>query len=117
MSQDYTKELGILGSKLGEILVMVVDQDKIETAAGLMNKYSKEFHDSIQTETATEKISEQFDHFINSEMSVVETLGVSDKQFKPVRKLLLNEMYKFRKDILKLEPKEPKKYGLANRTR
>jgi hypothetical protein len=115
MSQDYSKELGELGSKLGEILVMVVDQYKIETAAGLMNKYSKEFHESIKGETSQEKIAEQFDHFINSEMSVVETLGVSDKQFKPTRKLLLNEMYKFRKDVLKLEPKEPKKYGAKNR--
>ena len=113
MSKDYTKELGDLGSKMGEILVMVIDQDKIVTAAGIMNKYSMEFHDSIKDETSPEKVAEQFDHFINSEMSVVETLGVSDRQFKPVRKLLLSEMYKFRKDILKLEPKK----NTAPRTR
>jgi hypothetical protein len=105
MSTDYTKELNDLGQRLGEILLIVVDPAKISTAAELMNKYSKEFYNNIKNETSSDKIGEYFDHFINTEMSVVETMGISEKQFRPTRKLILNEMYRFRKDVLKLEPK------------
>ena len=112
MSKDYTKELGDLGQRLGEILLMVVDPVKISTAAELMNKYSREFYDNIKNESSNDKVGEYFDHFINTEMSVVETLGISEKQFRPTRKLILNEMYRFRKDILKLEPK-----AIANKNR
>ena len=109
MSQDYQKALGDLGQRMGEILVMVVDTNKISIAAELMNKYSKEFYENIKAETNPEKVSTAFDHFVNTELSVCETLGIPPTQWKPTRKLILNELYAFRKKTLALEPKLIKK--------
>ena len=106
MSEELTLALNNLGKKMGDILVMVVAPEKLQTAADIMNTYSKEFYTNIKDEKSPDKISESFDHFVNTELSVCETLGIAEKQWRPTRKLILNEMYKFRKEILKLEPKK-----------
>jgi hypothetical protein len=99
MSKDFTKELGDLGQSLGGIILMVTDQDKIQTAAELIKKYGQEFHSKIQTIDTPEEMSATYDNFINTVMSIVETLGIPEKQFKPTRKLVLNEMYRVKNTV------------------
>jgi len=100
MSKDYQLQLGDLGQNIGEILLMVVDQQKIPTAAELIKKYGKEFHEKIKIAETPEEMEIAFKPFVNTVMSIVETLGVPEKQFKPTRKLILNEMYRFKNDVL-----------------
>jgi len=100
MSKDYTRELNELGVSIGGILLMVVDQNKIPTAADLIKRYSREFHNKIKDIESKEKMEEAFKPFVNTIMSIVETLGVPANQFKPTRKLILNEMYRFKDTTL-----------------
>jgi hypothetical protein len=100
MSKDFTKQLGDLGQNIGEILLMVVDQSKIPTAAELIKKYGVEFHNKVKDAKTAEEMESAFKPFVNTVMSIVETLGVPEKQFKPTRKLILNEMYRFKETVL-----------------
>lgn len=100
MSKDFTRELGDLGQSIGGILLMVVDEQKIPTAADLIKKYGKEFHEKIKDVETPEEMEAHFKPFVNTVMSIVETLGVPEKQFKPTRKLILNEMYRFKTNTL-----------------
>jgi len=97
---NFTTELGELNISIGKILIMVVSQDRISTAAELLNEYTREFHLKIEDIDTTLAMERAFGPFVNNTMSVIETLGIPTIQFKPVRKLILNAMYKLKDEVL-----------------
>jgi hypothetical protein len=100
MSQDFTEQINVLSESIGKILLMVVDSNKINTAAELMKNYSIDFHNKIKDEKTAEGMEAAFKPHVNTVMSICETLGIPPSQWKPTRKLILNEMYKFKNEIL-----------------
>ncbi len=104
--EDLQEKLNRLDKGLGGIIMLVVPAEKIDTASNLITKYTKEFYDRIksyyemQDPINVEEINKGFNPFVANIMSVVETLGVTKSQWKSVRRLILNELYSVRDEII-----------------
>ena len=92
-SDGFEESLNILDSKIGEIIALVIPAEKLQTASNLLTRYIKDFRNQIIEDSTEESINKSFKPFVNNVMSIVETLGVSQSQFKSVRRLILNELY------------------------
>jgi hypothetical protein len=93
--------LNALVKNIGEIVLLKISSDKIDTAVNLLNRYTREFKENLDGVSDEEGLMKVFNPFVNNVMSVVETLGIPESQFKPVRKLILNELYRTKDNSLK----------------
>jgi len=101
--EDLQEKLNKLDKAVGEIIMLVVPAEKIETASNLITKYTTEFYNKVKElkdPINTDEFNKAFNPFVNNTMSVIETLGVSKRQYKSVRKLVLNELYGFKNKLL-----------------
>ena len=101
--EDLKEKLNRLDKNVGEIIMLVIPPDKFGTASNLITKYTTEFYDKvkvIKNPINVEEFDKAFNPFINNTMSIVETLGVSKRQFKSVRKLILNELYAIKDEVI-----------------
>ena len=104
--EDLQEKLNKLDKNIGEIIILIVPVEKIEVASNLITKYTQEFYNRIKlycemkNPVNAEEINRAFNPFVNNILSIIETLGVSKGQWKSVRRLVLNELYSTRDEIV-----------------
>jgi len=81
-----------LKSKLVNVVALVVPEDKKVTVESMFSGYTIELYNSIIDKTA-EETKELFKPFVNNIMSVVECMGLTEKQLNSLKRLLKNEIY------------------------
>lgn len=98
--EDLQEKLNALDKNIGDIIVLVVPE-RIEAASNLVTKYTKEFYEKIKNEEEAEKIEKAFNPFVNNIMSIVEVLmNNKASNFRSTRKLILNYLYDFKKELI-----------------
>jgi len=97
--KNFEESLNELNLELGKIIALIISENKITTASDLMNKYKKQFHDEILVDGSAENVAKKFNPWVNNIMSSCEALGIPERQFRSIRKLILNEMYSALKEI------------------
>lgn len=104
--ENLQEKLNRLDKGIGDIVMLVVPAEKIEVASNLITKYTQEFYNRVkpycemQNLINGEEINKAFNPFVNNIISIVETLGISKSQWKSVRRLVLNELYSIRDEII-----------------
>ena len=91
--------LEILTKKITKIITLVVSNEKIDTASNLFENYADELEEQLKGKSKDEAIK-VFNPFINNLISIIETVGLNEKQFRSTRRLILNELYAYRENIL-----------------
>lgn len=94
--------LDLLNQRIVEIIALLISSDKIPTITGIFMVVSERLHNRVKDEKTEKEIFESFKPFVSNIMSVIETLDISESQFKSVRRLILNEIYSCRDEIVKL---------------
>jgi hypothetical protein len=97
---NFTKELGDLSENIGKILLMVIDGTKVQTTSELIKKYTQDFYSRIEYINNKEDMLRAFNPWVNNLLSICETLGIPNAQWRPTRKLILNDLYKFKDTVL-----------------
>ena len=87
------EQLNRLNLELGKIVALIIPQERLTTASDLMNKYTQQFYEQVESDGSNESVAKKFNPWVNNIMSSCEALGIPERQFKSVRKLILNEMY------------------------
>lgn len=98
--EDFTKYLSILSGRIIDIVSLIIPAEKIEITTNLFIRYTSELSEAIGEPKSAEEIEGKFKPFINNVLSIIETLGLSESQFKAVRKLILNEIYNCQKMLM-----------------
>ena len=91
--------LGILTKKITKIIALVVSNEKVDTASTLFENYADELEEQVRDKNRKE-VEKEFGHYVANLMSIIETVGLNEKQFKSTRRLILNELYAYQDNIL-----------------
>ena len=91
--------LEILTKKITKIIALVVSNEKIDTVSNLFENYADELEEQLKGKDREEAIK-VFNPYINNLISIIETVGLNEKQFRSTRRLILNELYAYRENIL-----------------
>jgi len=81
-----------LRSRIIDLVELSVDGSKAESFKNLMERHSGEFIEVTKASENKDLVKSKFSNFINRTLSTVEALGLEEKQYKAIRKLILNEM-------------------------
>ncbi len=81
-----------LRARIIDLVELSVNGSKADSFKNLMERHSGEFIEVTKTSDNRDLIRSKFSNFINRTLSTVEALGLEEKQYKAIRKLILNEM-------------------------
>ena len=96
--EEYLK---VLTERIIECITLCIPEDKMPSVENLMNRHISELSQSIKDTVTEELLLVKFSRFINKVLSTVEAVGLSQSQWRAVRKLLLQEIYGCQELILK----------------
>lgn len=88
--EEYLK---LLKQRLMECMALSVELEKIESIDNLFSRHISELLQMIKDSQDADLIKSKFSSFVNKILSTIEALGLSDMQYKAVRKLVLSEIY------------------------
>ena len=88
--EEYLK---LLKQRLMECMALSVELEKIESVDNLFSRHISELLQMIKDSQDADLIKSKFSSFVNKILSTIEALGLSDMQYKAVRKLVLSEIY------------------------
>jgi len=93
--KDITLEqwiTNLLRNKLVNVVALVIPEEKKATVENMFTGYTIELYNSVNGKTQ-EEVKELFKPFVNNVMSVVECMGLTEKQLNSLKRLLKNEIY------------------------
>ena len=98
-----------LVDRIKECLSLSTSDDKLNTTANLISRYAADLRDNVNANGADEDtIKRYFNNFVNRALSSVEAIGMSETQYKAIRKLMLSEIYGCCEVVVKDRRKEKK---------
>ncbi len=81
-----------LKTRIVALIELSIDSSKIEAFKILIERHADEFIQTTKDSKDSSFVKSKFSNFINRTLSTVEALGLAGKQYKAIRKLILNEM-------------------------
>lgn len=90
--ESISKNIERVVSIVSKCLKLCISDDKLDNALEWLDRYSGEFLTIIGDSDEVDFIRSKFSNFISKTLSIVEALGLSEQQYKAVRKLVLSEM-------------------------
>ena len=99
-TNELTEKLDITIKKVGRIVLLALDAGSKDTIGNLLEEYTNDFYEKIDKATTQAEAIKIFNPFVNSVLSIIETLGIPPERYKPMRKLILNELYNFLNAVL-----------------
>lgn len=98
VSKDY---YDVLVDRLNENLSLSVDGNKLATTMSVITRFADELKQNVNKDENNENATKKyFSNFVNRALSSVEALGLSDMQYKAIRKMMLSDIYGCRDAIL-----------------
>lgn len=86
--------------RLLEVVDLVVGKEKAQTTKDIFTRYHTELQESLDRSENIDEVVSSVNHYINSILSVVETFGLNEKQYRSTKKLMLDQIYGCRKNII-----------------
>jgi len=87
------KYLKLLVERLEECIKLSVPEDKASQMFNLIERHKDELYQLISSSVDAAFIKSKFSNFINKVLSTIETIDLSETQYKALRKLVLSEIH------------------------
>lgn len=98
-----------LVDRIKECLSLSTANEKLNTTINLISRYASDLRDNVEANNSDENtIRILFNNFVNRALSSVEAIGMSETQYKAIRKLILSEIYGCCEVVVKDIKKEKK---------
>lgn len=81
-----------LVNRIVECVDLSISEDKVDSVRNLLERHAKDLLIQIKDSKDKDVVKSKFSNFINKSLSTIEALGLSDSQYKAVRKLVLSEI-------------------------